>query len=276
MTLNEIGRRWLKEPLGHFLIAGALVFWLLSGRTPDLGERRIVVDERVVSGLAQRFYDSFRRPPGQDEIDGMIRDYVKDQVYYREALSLGLDQGDEVVVRRMRRKMEALAVADAEASTPGDAKLQALLDKDPARYALDPRTSFEQVYLGADTPETRIAADAKLAQLRKGAAASGVPAPLPARLDQSGASEIAATFGDEFALALRNLPLGQWAGPVASGLGLHLVRVSARSAPEKPGIASVRQRLENDWRAAAIAKAQSDAYAEIAKGYDVVIEKPEG
>jgi parvulin-like peptidyl-prolyl isomerase len=228
----------------------------------------------VVGALAQRFHDSFRRAPSQDEIDGMIGDYVKDQVYYREALSLGLDRSDEVVVRRMRRKMEALAVADAEAATPGDAELQALLDKDPARYALDPRTSFEQVYLGADTPEARRAADAKLAQLRKGGAVAAVPAPLPARLDQAGASDISATFGDEFTLALRILPQGQWSGPVASGLGLHLVRVSARSAPDKPSLASVRQRLENDWRAAAIAKAQSQAYAEIAKGYDVVIEKP--
>jgi peptidyl-prolyl cis-trans isomerase C len=103
---------------------------------------------------------------------------------------------------------------------------------------------------------------------------SGVPAPLPARLDQSGASEIAATFGDEFTLALRNLPLKQWSGPVASGLGLHLVRIAARTAPEKPSLASVRQRLENDWRAAAVAKAQDTAYAAMAKGYDVVIEKP--
>jgi peptidyl-prolyl cis-trans isomerase C len=274
MNLTEIGRRWLKEPLVHFLIAGALVFWLLSGRAPDLGERRIVVDEAVVGGLVQRFYDSFRRPPSQDEIDGMIRDHVKDQVYYREALSLGLDRGDEVVVRRMRRKMEALAVADAEAATPSDSELQALLDKDPARYALDPRTSFEQVYLGADTPEARIAADSKLAQVRKGTAVSGVPAPLPARLEQTGTSEIAATFGDEFALALRNLPQWQWSGPVASGVGLHLVRVTARTAPDKPSIASVRQRLENDWRAAAVARAQDQAYAEIAKGYEVVIEKP--
>jgi peptidyl-prolyl cis-trans isomerase C len=274
MTFQEIGRRWLKEPLVHFLIAGALVFWLLSGRAPDLGERRIVVDERVVSGLVQRFYDSFRRPPGQDEIDGMIRDYVADQVYYREALRLGLDQGDEVVVRRMRRKMESLAVAEAEAATPSDAALQALLDKDPARYALDLRTSFEQVYLGADTPAARKGGDAKLAQLRGGTTVAAVPAPLPARLDQAGTSEIVAIFGDEFVLALRDLPLGQWSGPVPSGLGLHLVRVSARSAPEKPSLASVRQRLENDWRAAAIAKAQAQSYAAIAKGYDVVIEKP--
>lgn len=268
------GQRFLREPLAHFLIAGAAVFWLLSGRAPDLGERRIVVDQAVVGAIAQRFYDSFRRVPSQDELDGLIRDYVQDQVYYREAIRLGLDQGDEVVVRRMRRKMEMLAVADAEAAEPSDHQLQALIDKDPARYSDDPRSTFDQIYLGADTPQTRGEADAKLALLRAGKAVSGTPAPLPAHFKSATASEISGTFGDEFTLALRNQPVGQWQGPVASGLGLHLVKVVGRAAPARPSLAAVRQRVENDWRAAATAKAQAENYSRILKGYDVVIEPP--
>ena len=163
MTLSPKARALLSEPLVHFLIAGAAVFWLLSGRAPDLGERRIVVDKAVVGAMVERFYGSFHRLPSPDETDGMIRDYVADQVYYREALRLGLDQGDEVVVRRMRRKLESLAVADAETKEPGDPQLQALIDADPARYSDDPRTTFEQVYLGADTSNARTAANAGLA-----------------------------------------------------------------------------------------------------------------
>lgn len=272
MTLKDKLRRLLKEPLVHFLIAGAMVFWLMSGRPPDLGERRIVVSERIAGAIAQRFYDSFRRMPSQDELDGLIRDYVQDQVYYREALALGLDQNDEVVVRRMRRKMEGMAVADAESATPSDKDLQALIDKDPARYAEDPRTTFEQIYLGADSPENRAQADLKLKQLRAGQSANGVPAPLPARLEAASASEISGMFGDEFTLALRNQPTGQWVGPVASGLGLHLVRVDNRAAPAPPSLATVRQRVENDWRAAAVAKSRDESYARILDGYDVVIE----
>lgn len=271
MNWKETGRRFFREPLVHFLIAGAAVFWLLSGRPPDLGERRIVVDQAVVGALAQRYFDSFHRMPSQDEIDGLIRDYVADQVYYREALRLGLDKEDEVVVRRMRRKLESMAVADAESAEPSDADLQALLDKDPAKYSDDPRTSFDQVYLGADTPQSRAMADAYLAQLRSGKQVSAVPAPLPGHLDKASASDISGQFGDEFTLALRNLAPGQWQGPIASGLGLHLVRVTDRMAPSKPTLATVRQRVENDWRAAATEKAQADAYARMLKGYDVVI-----
>ncbi|MFM5923659.1 MAG: peptidyl-prolyl cis-trans isomerase [Novosphingobium sp.] len=274
MTFKDTARRLLREPLVHFLIAGTIVFALMAGRTPDLGERRIVVNERVVGALVSRYYDSFRRMPTKDETDGLIRDWVQDQVYYREALSLGLDQGDEVVVRRMRRKMESMAVAEAETETPTDAELQALIDKDPARYTDDPHTTFEQFYLGADTPENRLQAEHKLVQLRKGEPVNGVPAPIPAGFTDASGSEISGTFGDEFTLALRNVAPGPWSGPIASGLGLHLVRVTARKAPEAPVLAKVRQRVENDWRSAAINKAQGDAYARILKGYDVVIELP--
>ena len=274
MNWKMTARALLKEPLVHFLIAGAAAFWLLSGRAPDLAERRIVVDKAVVGAMVERFYGSFHRLPSPDETDGMIRDYVADQVYYREALRLGLDQGDEVVVRRMRRKLESLAVADAETAEPGDAQLQALIDQDPARYAEDPRTSFEQVYLGADSAENRTNANAQLARLRGGKPVSAQPAPLPGKLDNAGASDISGLFGDEFTLALRALPLGGWQGPVASGLGLHLVRVSRRAAPTDPSLATVRQRVTNDWRAAAIAKAQADAYKKMLGGYDVAIDLP--
>ncbi len=274
MTLNDTARRLLKEPLVHFLFAGALVFALLSGRAPDLGERRIVVNDRVVGALVSRFQDSFRRLPTKEETDGLIRDWVQDQVYYREALALGLDQGDEVVVRRMRRKMESMAVADAETQTPSDAELQALIDKDPARYAEDPLTSFEQLYLGADTPETRSTAEQQLPILRGGGTVPTLPIPIPSKFSDASGADISAQFGDEFTLGLRGQPLGQWSGPVASGLGLHLVRVTKRGAAQPPVLSKVRQRVENDWRAAARAKAQSDTYARILKGYDVVVELP--
>ncbi len=274
MQFKDTARRLLKEPLVHFLIAGALVFALLSGRAPDLGERRIVVDEQVVGALVGRFYDSFRRLPTKEETDGLIADWVRDQVYYREALALGLDQNDEVVVRRMRRKMETLAVADAETRTPSDAELQAMIDKDPARYAEDPRVTFQHVYLGADTPQNRLQAEASLAKLRKGEQVAGLPAPIPGRLENAGASETSGMFGDEFTLNLRRLPVGQWTGPVASGLGLHLVRIERRAAAEPPKLEKVRQRVENDWRAGAGSKARDEAYQRILKGYDVVIELP--
>jgi peptidyl-prolyl cis-trans isomerase C len=276
MTFRQRAAQALREPLVHFLLIGALVFAVLSGRPADPGERQIVVDQAVVARLVERFSLSFRRVPTQDEIDGLIRDYVKDEVYYREALQLGLDRDDDVVRKRLRNKMIAVATGQADAATPSDAELQALLDKDPVRYASAISFDFEQVYLGDDTPTVRGAAAKTLARLRSGGAPADVtrPIPLPLKFTAASSNDIAAQFGDDFAASLRQQRDGDWTGPIASGLGLHLVRIARRSLPVPPKLADVRQRLENDWRAAALGAAEDANYRALLQGYDVKIELP--
>jgi len=265
----------LREPLVHFMIAGALVFAVMSGRAPDVGERRIVVNEAVVSQLVGRFVESFHREPGANEIDGLINDYVREQIYYREALRLGLDKDDEIVMRRMRNKMIALATSETEAKSPSDAELQALLDKDPGRYAKEPQISFTQLYLGADSPAARKAAEAALGELTNGGSGEryAQPMPLPAHFERAPGSEVAAQFGEEFTSALAKQPQGKWA-VLTSGLGLHLVRLDALAASKPPTLDEARQRLANNWHDQAMRKAEEDAYRKVLKGYDVVIEQP--
>jgi peptidyl-prolyl cis-trans isomerase C len=134
--------------------------------------------------------------------------------------------------------------------------LQALIDKDPARYADDARTSFDQVYLGATTRRPAQAADSALVALRQGESVPALPPRSRANSGHGFGDVIAGSYGDEFTLALAPPAGGAMeSGPIASGLGLHLVRVTERGAAEAQ-LSKVRQRVTNDWRAAAAAKAQ--------------------
>ena len=266
-------RALLREPLLHFLLAGAVIFAVFSAAPPDAGERRIVLDEGALTRLVERYTETYHRAPSPQELRGLIDDTVKDQVYYREGQRLGLDRDDEIVIRRMRTKMQALATSEAETKQPSDAELQALLDRDPARYAPDAVTSFDQVWLGPDSPAVRAGAAAALAKLDAGAplAELGRTVALPVHFDRASASDVSAQLGDEFASALKALPVDRWSGPVGSGLGLHLVRVDARIAPAKPTLATVRQRVENDWRADEIARAEDESYRKLLAGYRIEI-----
>ena len=266
----------LREPLVHFLVLGALVFVAMAGRAPDLGERRIIVDEPAVAGLVNHHVRAFRRPPTAEELDGLIRDHVRGEVYYREALRLGLDTDDEVVKKRLRNKMLAIAGAEAEAAQPSDAELQALLDADPARYAAPPRYRLEQIYLGPDAPALRAAAAAEIGRIPKGARPGIMtqPLPLPGRFDDASQTDLAEQLGDDFATALARLPVGTWMGPLVSGFGLHLVRIDQRVQPPPPRLADVRQRLENDWRSSAIRKAQDAHLQQLLDSYDMEIRRP--
>ena len=266
----------LREPLVHFLVLGGLLFVAMSGRAPDVGERRIVVDEPVVAGLINHYVRAFRRPPTAEELDELIRDHVRGEVYYREALRLGLDTDDDVVKKRLRNKMLAIAGAEAEAARPSDAELQALLDADPARYATAARYRLEQLYLGPDTPALRAAAIAALRDLPQGAtpAIATEALPLPGRFDDASQTDLTEQLGDEFAAALSRLPVGVWTGPVVSGFGLHLVRIDRRVQPPPPRLADVRQRLENDWRSTAVRKAQDAHLQQLLDSYEVEIKRP--
>ena len=268
MTWRERSARVLREPLVHFLVAGALVFALFGGESaPD--ERRIVIDAARVERLAGGFAQSFRRAPDAAELDTLIRDDVREEIYYREALRLGLDRDDAVVRRRMRNKMEAFAVSAAELAAPGDATLQRWLDRHPARFASEPRYSFDQRALTSDADPA-----AALAQLRNGGGYTGAPIPLPTSFERAGAGEVADLFDDAFVTRLARAPLGEWSGPVVSGLGRHLVRVRAREPASPPTLAAIRQRVENDWRAALARDRTERAYRALLDGYRIEIEKP--
>lgn len=272
-------RNALREPLVHFLIAGLAVFAFASLRDApvDPASRTIIIDEDQVGRLAARWQAAWRRAPTPRELDALIRDHVKEEVYYREAKRLGLDEDDPIIRARLRAKMEYLSIAAAENAVPTDATLQAWIARHPARYAADPRLSFDQIYLGQGTAATLAErAEAVRRQLRSGAdwRTLGERISLPAALEAAEAATVARQFGDGFAAALVELPVDAWHGPVASGFGAHLVRLRGATAGAPPRLADVRQRAENDWHAATLAAREARAYQTLLDGYVIKIERP--
>lgn len=280
MQLRERLGRLLREPLAHFLVAGALLFALSAARgdAVDSSSRRIVLNEAQVERLAAFWMQTWRRPPTEAELDGLIRDYIKEEIYYREALRLGLDQGDAVIRRRLRAKMEFLITAEIENVAPTDAELQAWLDGHSERYGADPLFTFDQIYVSTNSNPNAAAARARdiLRRLNEGDEATllGDPILLPRAMEAAPKSDVARQFGDAFADALARSPRHAWAGPIESEYGIHLVMVRAVSAETAPVLSDVRQAVENDWRAETRTRREAEAYQALLDGYDVVIERP--
>lgn len=276
---SEGARKAVREPLVHFLIAGLAVFVFSSLRDApvDPASRTITISEDQVNRLVTRWQAAWRRAPTAQEIDALIRDHVKEEVYYREARRLGLDEDDPIIRRRLRSKMEYLSIAAAENAVPSDAVLQAWVARYPARYANDPRISFDQIYLGqGEAAAIARRAHAAQRQLVGGAdwRALGKHISLPPALEAAEQTAVARQFGDGFAVALIDLAPGAWVGPVASGFGAHLVRVRAVAVAAPPRLDEVRTRAENDWRAATHATREARAYQALLDAYVIKIERP--
>lgn len=246
-------KRFIREPLVHFLLLAALVFaayGLVTGRQEATGT--IDVTQAKIEQMAGLFAKTWQRPPTAEELKGLIDDYVKEEVYVREALRMGLDTDDAVIRKRLRLKMEFLNAAEAEATPPTEGELQAFLESHPDKFRQAPRASFEQVYINPDKhgADASAVAAALLEPLRKDAglaATAGDPTLLPAAMPLTDQHGIAGVFGEDFAAAVIDVAPGQWQGPISSGFGLHLVKVIERVAGSLPALSDIRPAVEREW-----------------------------
>ena len=269
----KLAARLLREPLFHFLAAGGAVFLLyrvLTGPAPEPIDA-IVIGPQRIEQLQSGFEAVWRRPPSTDELKGMIASFIREEVYYREALALGLDRDDTVIRQRLRQKMEFLTQSGADLLEPGAGELEAYFAANQKAYLKEPAIAFEQVYLGENpAPETVARV---LATLRTDAAVDaaslGQTTLLPARLDLSPPGEVDAVFGKDFFARLEALPKGQWSGPVASGYGAHLIRILDTSPATTPPLAEVRAAVVRDWKAARATKIREQSYGRLRRRYTV-------
>jgi hypothetical protein len=229
------------------------------------------------------FSRTWMRPPTQEEMQGLVDDYVREEVLYREARAMGLDQDDVIVRRRMRQKFEFLAEDLATHRSPTDQELEAYLQQHPEKYSEEPAISFAHIFFSRQKHGASIEATASsfLRQLNgKNDHALDIEAVgdaflLPEHLENTSVVEIARLFGDNFAEQLTTVEVGRWAGPIESSYGLHLVRVDARIPGGAPPLTNVRDSVLrdslNDRR-----KQELDAqYSKLRARYTVVVEPPE-
>lgn len=271
----------LKEPLVHFLLLGALFFvgyeFRNSGNEGEAGQ--IVVTQGRIENLQTSFTRIWQRPPTPSEMDGLIRDYVREEVLAREAMTLGLDRDDTVIRRRLRQKMEFIANDLTVPAEPTETELKNFLAMHSDRFLVQPRFSFRQVFLN---PEKRgaalqddtanLLADLNLPNATVDFRMLGDSTMLTSQMANASPEEIARQFGDEFTRQLEQLPLGRWHGPVTSGYGVHMVMVEDRTPGTIPELATIREEVARAWTDERRRKDQEQFYRELVKRYTVTIE----
>jgi hypothetical protein len=272
--------RVLREPLTHFtgLALAIFIFYGVVNRSAEPKVDEIIVTSAKVEQLGSLFTKTWQRPPSAQELKGLIDDYVKEEIYNREALLLGLDKDDTVIRRRLRQKMEFLVDAEVDALTPTDAELEIYLKANADQFRIAPMMTFEQIYLSPAKRGDRIDADARdmLDQVRGNPqvdpARLGDQTLLPSMLSLAAKAMINQTFGGTFADELEKLPANQWSGPVPSSYGLHLVRVTERKEGRSPALSEVRDAVAREWSNTRRKALEAERIEALLKRYNVTME----
>ena len=274
----------LREPLFQFVLLGTalfLIYSLGSGFFSSDPRRQIKITESDITLLAENFRRTWQRPPTEGELRNLIDARVREEVLYREALAVGLDENDMVVRRRLVQKMEMLSQDLALLADPTDQELREFLQERQESYLIPPRISFSHVYFNMDRRGPQGEEDARriLAEIR---GLSPTPRRAPERGDQFllrydfnqvSPDEVTREFGAQFAESLFELESG-WQGPILSGYGFHLVYISEKVEGRIPKLEEVRDKVLLDFSRLRSERAKEALYEGLSERYEIEIETP--
>lgn len=277
--------RWLREPLLHFLLSGMLLFagyaWLQPAADRSDPGRRIEITADDLRQIRFAWLAQGREPLSGEQLESLVDARVREEILYREALALGLDQGDTIIRRRLAQKMEFLFEDVAALRDPTQDELRAWFVENAERFTQAARASFRHLYFSPDQRGEAARGDAERALAKL----AGEPADAPASTaladpfmfqDYYGDrpfDEVARTFGPGFARALFEHAPGAWTGPIDSGYGWHLVWIDELTPARAPAFEEVEPDVRSEWVEEQRAEIREHAFAAMRGSYEVVLPK---
>ena len=267
-----------KDPLVHFLIIGAALFAIAALRGGAERPDRIVVTAEQIAQARAAATALQGREPTQEELAELVEPLVRDEIMYREALALGLDENDDEVRRRLVEKMSYLTQDTADPEPSSEEELRKFYEARPDIFGIPALVSFDQVFFSPGARGDSLEADAAagVAALRSGRAPGevGDRTPLRDSYDDAPREQVAVLFGDDLANALFSAAPGEWTGPFRSDFGLHAVRLRSRSEPRLPPYDEIAARIAEEYGAQRRREENEQAYQRMRARYDVVVELP--
>lgn len=279
-----------KEPLGHFLVAGLVVYYLVSPGEQHQDIDRIYIDRDVLATFVQYRTKTFQ-PDYADrvlsgmsraELQGLIAEYQREEALYREAQALGMERGDYVIRQRLLGKMDFLTDRELPTSAIDESELSRFFETHQSDYVEPAAVSFTHVFISGKNQSGAQTATKANALLRELADKDVTPTNALDLGDRflfhtnyvdRGQTHIAAELGAAAAAAIfsTEMPVAQWSGPVASDYGLHIIFLTERSLAINPELNDVRIQVVNDFKRAKQRELQLALEEEIVSSYETEI-----
>jgi parvulin-like peptidyl-prolyl isomerase len=279
-------KRWLREPLLHFLLLGCGLFavyhFVQREQDAESSSKQIQLSLGELTQLALQFKSQWKREPTVQEFERLLEGRVQEEILYREALALDLEKDDTIVRRRMAQKMQFVTEDLAAAREPASAELKSWFGKNRAEFAQPSRVSFRHLYFSPDRRGERARNDAASALVKL------VSQPEDSTLADSLADpfmfqdyfrdrtpeQLSKEFGPQFALAVGKLAPNAWQGPIESGLGWHLVFIDTLIAGHVPTFEEIEPEVKGAWQEEQKTLSWQEAYRDMRAKYTVLLPAP--
>ncbi|MFT5806859.1 MAG: hypothetical protein ACI9LG_001131 [Moritella dasanensis] len=270
-------KKRIQEPLIHFVIIASIIFFIYEALNKEsINSHEILISESRIEQLTNEILKSKNRLPVAKEIDIAIESFALNEIYLREARELGLHQGDKIIERRLRQKMEYLLDEMASIQEPSSAELNRFYQDNIEQYKSPVTYSFTQIYVSTDRPKALLNKyiDDLWRLIEEGQTPFADTSMLPQQISLQSSQQIEHKFGQFFMLKLKELAVKTWSSPIDSGLGKYFVYITEKiEAAPKPFL-SIKSELVDDWQYQRRKKFKQVYEEELMRRYDIDIRKP--
>lgn len=253
-----------------FFAIGLLIFILDIGFNAEQDSKDIYISDQELTSLLSAWKSQVGRPPSDEEIVSIINNFVQEEILYREALLLNLDQEDRIIKRRLAQKITFLK-QETIPDDPSEEELERFFEQNKNNYYVPATYSFSHHYFSKESNAKERAAKAFNDNQTNGTEIIGDPFFLGKNFYQNSANEIKKNFGELFFSSIENLSLNEWSGPYESAFGQHIVLLKEIKSGFSPPLEKVVLKVQQDYLTQAQDKAIAEYINEIRSQYRVII-----
>ncbi|MDB3994253.1 peptidylprolyl isomerase [Gammaproteobacteria bacterium] len=228
-----------------FLVLGILI--LIADLTfNEESDNKITIFESEINSLIGTWVNQVGREPTLQEVDGIIKQLLDEEILYREAIKLGLDKNDIIIKRRLAQKIGFLR-QEADSSLPSEEEVSDFYNKNIDKYFVGKRITFSHIYFSSNENDKTLA-DEALTLIRSGSSESdfGEPFLLGKNFSSKTITEIERSFGLRFSKDIQSITPKVWSGPLISEYGSHLIFVNSISNSFTPALEEIKNIIIND------------------------------
>ena len=252
-----------------FFLIGLIIFILDVAFNSEQDSKDIYISDQELTSLLSAWQSQVGRPPNDEEIVNIINNFVQEEILYREALLLNLDEEDRIIKRRLAQKITFLK--QETVPDPSQEELKRFFEQNKANYYVPATYSFSHHYFSKESSAKERATKAFNDYQTNGVELKGDPFFLGKNFYQNSANEIKKNFGELFFSTINNLSINEWSGPHESIFGYHIIMLKEVKAGFSPPLEKVLIKVQQDYLSEAQDKAIAKYINEIRSQYRVII-----
>ena len=227
-----------------FFIIGICLYLVDTAMSADEDKNVFVSDQEILS-LISAWKSQVGREPTDDELARIINNLIDEEILYREALLLGLDQEDTIIKRRLAQKISFLK-EESIPEIPTTQELNDYFENNKEKYYFEPSFTFTHYYFSANNNSLERSQQA-LKALQDNNKVKSDPFYLGKTFANEPLRNINTNFGKTFSKELIEADPNQWNGPFESTYGHHIVYLNSINPGYIPEIEEVLRQVEIDF-----------------------------